>query len=121
MSAYLAPGLWAALIVWLSVGHIPATPEPLAWLSPDKLGHLCFYAILAALLCRAEYKRSGQARPVLSFSLSFGLGLILEYIQALLPHRSFDYADMTANGLGALLGLGAWQYRMRFIQASSKR
>lgn len=114
--SHFVPALgWALLIASLSTtSALP--PIPWDFLSPDKIGHLVFYAILTGLIIWAMAKGQEQA-----FSLSKGLlllavvlasiyGIFLELVQANLPHRQFDYADMLANCLGALLMVIIYQY-----------
>lgn len=71
----------------------------------DKITHfleyflLAFIAINTSLVCRKK-------RPYLfSFSYAFGVGLIIEGIQLLLPYRSFEFSDILSNGVGCSLGL----------------
>lgn len=42
-------------------------------------------------------------------------GASIELVQATLPHRSFDYADMLANCLGALLALVIVVFMQRWL------
>jgi VanZ family protein len=102
---YLPALLWAALIASLSTSRLPALPT---WdlLAPDKIGHLVFYAILTLCLLWAQEKNGLEhfwQQEFLSATLAFGYGACLEGIQACLPHRSFDYADVLANGFGVIL------------------
>lgn len=90
---------------------------PLQWLSPDKIGHLLFYAILTGWLFWGG--RHWQATDALSMRyisgsalLAFLYGAALECVQARLPHRQFDYADMLANGIGALMAWGYGYYKV---------
>ncbi len=116
---YFLPALaWAILIASLSTtSALP--PIPWDFLSPDKVGHLVFYALLTGFLFWGMLQ--GQWRTVL---LSKGMlvlavfiaslyGTFLELVQATLPHRQFDYADMLANCLGALLSLLIYWYGSR--------
>lgn len=104
--AYLPALAWACLICYLSVGNIPNVFEELQWLSPDKIGHLAFYGMQAILLFRSQYwqgKKTSRGFFALACFLAFGLGLSMELVQANLPHRQFDYADLAANTLGIAL------------------
>lgn len=116
---YFLPALgWALLIASLSTTS--ALPS-IAWdfLAPDKIGHLVFYAILTGLLFWAMAQ--GQWRVihlskwalVTAVVLASGYGIFLELVQANLPHRQFDYADMIANCLGALLAVVIYLYSHR--------
>lgn len=107
---YLPALLWAALIASLSTSQLPALPN---WdvLAPDKIGHLAFYAILTTCLLWAQTKNGQKSfwkREFLAAALAFGYGACLEVVQAYLPHRSFDYADALANGVGVFLACLAY-------------
>lgn len=91
---------------------------PLEWLSPDKIGHLVFYGILTGWLFWGCYRSCATKRPLKRYIYGSTLfaalyGAALEGVQARLPHRQFDYADMLANCIGALLALGCWYYWQR--------
>jgi VanZ family protein len=67
----------------------------------DKTEHFIAYLLLAMI-------------PVLGFELGKGilaalsmilLGVALEFIQRLIPGRSFELADMLANTLGVMTGI----------------
>jgi tetratricopeptide (TPR) repeat protein len=74
----------------------------------DKPAHLVQYAVvflavwwlLGALAVRHEVRTAAAA------SIAFLLGLGDELFQRLVAGRSFEVADMAANGLGVLLGIG---------------
>ncbi len=102
----------AALLVWLLAMAVVITGEllpgdspALAWIGAshisDKLLHFVAYTGLAVI-------------PVFGFSLPAGLasaasmillGIALEFVQRLVPGRSFEVADMVANALGVLTGV----------------
>lgn len=113
---YFLPAIgWALLIASLSTtSALP--PIPWDFLSPDKIGHLVFYAILTSWLWWAMAE--GQWRTVqlsngallTAFVIASTYGIFLELVQASLPHRQFDYADMLANCVGALLSLVGYYY-----------
>lgn len=106
---------WALLIASLST---TAALPPIPWdfLSPDKVGHLVFYAILTGLLLwgmaqgQWNTKQFSKGLLLLAFGIASAYGAFLELVQANLPHRQFDYADMLANCLGALLCILIHQY-----------
>lgn len=116
---YFLPALlWGLLIASLSTtSALP--PIPWDFLSPDKIGHLVFYGLLTGLLLwgfAAGQWRTTTLSPstlLLAWLLASSYGLLLELVQAHLPHRQFDYADMLANCLGALLMLLFYQYLVR--------
>lgn len=106
---------WALLIASLST---TAALPPIPWdfLSPDKVGHLVFYAILTSLLiwgmAQGQWRTKQFSKRLLlfAFGIASAYGAFLELVQASLPHRQFDYADMLANCLGALLCILIYQY-----------
>lgn len=113
---FLPSFLWAGLIFALSTNN-PAHLPKFTLLSWDKLGHLSFYAVLTLLLCWA-IRQSFASYNRLSFWWLMALlasiyGISLEFVQARLPYRSFDYADMLANCAGAVLAVFAWLWLMR--------
>lgn len=67
----------------------------------DKLQHFLAHGSLA-LLCYAGWTTSARSRQV-SFLLAYAFSL--ELLQALIPERRFEWADMAANGLGVVLAL----------------
>lgn len=117
--AYLPFLAWALLIASLSTtSNLPQMP--LQWLSPDKIGHLLFYAILTGWWYWGGQRWWNTAilswRYVLTgTTLAFLYGAILEGIQARLPNRQFDYADMLANGVGACCALAVWWWLERHL------
>lgn len=100
--AFLAPLLWAALL--LGLGSIPDVRAPVSTLPLDKLAHLLLYGILGGLLGRA-WQRAGR-RPALTLLIGLGLltGAIDEGNQARIPGRSPDPADWLMDALGVTLG-----------------
>lgn len=119
--AYFLPAtLWAVLIYALSTNTPPHLPV-FNLLSIDKVGHLVFYAVLtfALLVPMSFLKNEKQAFTGLNYLACFGIaavyGVALEFVQANLPHRSFDYADMIANCVGA--GLACVVF-MKLLQTS---
>lgn len=113
---FLPALLWAGLIFALSTNN-PAHLPKFQLLSWDKLGHLAFYAALTFLLCWAiRQSFATYNRPIfwwLMVLLASLYGAALELVQANLPYRSFDYADMLANCIGAIVAVAAWAWLMR--------
>ena len=50
-----------------------------------------------------------------------GAGLHLEVIQFILPYRTFNVYDIVANGVGVLLFVVIWSYRLRYTDDEDKR
>ncbi len=88
----------AVAIVWLSV-----TPSPpkVDFENSDKVGHLLAYGGLMFWFC--QLYRNSWTR--LAYAAGFiGMGIALEFVQRALGYRSFEVADMIADGLGVLAG-----------------
>ncbi len=126
-SLYYTPALaWAIIIYFLSTTSAANLPK-FDLLSADKIGHLCFYAGLTFWLLWAG-RKIGQKKNVyiwLALLLAASYGTALEYRQAYLPDRAFDYADMLANFAGCALGcfsFGAtWAVSEYFFHYFSKK
>jgi len=95
-------GLWFILIFVFSV--IPVS-GPETDLPGDKVAHVIMYAFTSLLLFRYF---SGKKQVMSAFYVSVAVsglyGAAMEIVQYFLPHRSFCFADMAANVLGAFLG-----------------
>lgn len=113
------PGRWSLaggyavflLVVSLLPGrNLPAIPDWFALFSPDKVAHFGAYGVFALLLSVAIFDRSIKwaTMPAVLYASCYGVGM--EILQAVSgTGRSFDYVDMVANLLGAILGgLGFW-------------
>ncbi|MCH2023635.1 MAG: VanZ family protein [Saprospiraceae bacterium] len=100
--------LWSILIWSLSTASkIPHVPFD--FLSLDKLGHLTFYAIETLLLIwgfakTQEWVTSSYSWIMICMVFAGIYGTSLEFVQAGIPERSFDYADMIANFIGTIVG-----------------
>jgi len=93
-------GLWVVLVIFLSVANL-AMPQ-LPFLTADKLYHLLAYGLLMGWF--GQLYRDNHSRLVVALCL-IALGLLLEIVQSMLPHRWFDYYDAAANTVGVLLAL----------------
>lgn len=67
----------------------------------DKLLHYSSYMLLAFVPMMGFRRRTGIACALAMIPV----GVVLEFLQRLVPGRSFEYADMAANTLGVLTGL----------------
>ncbi len=90
--------IWVAAVVYLSLTAQP--PDVSMVRFGDKWAHLAGYAGL--MLWFAQLYRVECHAFLAGCFLAMGIGL--EFIQGGLGYRSFDYADMLANGAGVLLG-----------------
>ena len=98
---FLGWGL-VALVAWVAL--MPNPPEVGAGLPHvDKLHHLAAYAVLGGWFAQLFDARGLRW---LHAALLIGIGIGLEYLQGAGGVRHFEVADMVANTLGVLLGLG---------------
>jgi len=91
------------LIVILSLINITQT---IAISSSDKVQHAIAYFTLSFfwLLALKDFK----VKKVIILIACIALGIVLECIQGLTPHRFFEYLDMLANTVGVILGYFAF-------------
>lgn len=99
-----------ALVVYLSLAPqitLPATPIR----AIDKWGHFSAYALLVfwfLQLCRSRHFR----QLLLGFIL---MGLTLEILQNFTEKRTFEYLDLFANSLGAVVSFFIFRTRDSFF------
>ena len=116
---WVPPILWGLLITVLSL--IPGGPGTLHLFGIphiDKIGHFGMYAVWAFLVFHAFSAGADLSQKKsmwFSFILLTLIGITLEFGQDLLTdYRSYEVADMMANGLGSLAGsLVGWFFRPR--------
>ena len=86
------------VITWLALADVQHVPAP--WYS-DKVNHLAAFFVLAFLAANSFPHRH-------SLWLLLGLlgyGLFIEVAQWFTPDRSFELADLLADGMGVLMYL----------------
>ena len=120
MKYYVPAVLWAAVITYLSLTAASNLPE-IDWdfLAPDKVGHFTVYAILSiALLWGRKQQRHVLPITYLVVTAFCAIyGILMEYSQLLLTNdRMFEYPDMVANILGAVLGAAVFRAIAYFIK-----
>jgi VanZ family protein len=74
----------------------------------DKVVHFLMYGVLAILLLWALEVKKMHCALVLGIVLGcFAYGALMEVLQlvAIVGHREFSWADMVANGLGAVVAV----------------
>jgi len=116
--------LWMVLMTLVVAGElIPGTSPPMRWVSStgisDRLLHCGAYTLLAGI----PVLGFAQARGVLWALALMPVGVVLEFLQNVVPGRSFELGDITANTLGVLAGIAAgWAGRkIRFTAAIGTR
>ena len=74
----------------------------------DKIGHLVQYALvfLAVWWLMGTLVVRDTTRVAVAALIAFLLGIGDELFQRFVAYRSYEYADMAANGFGVLLGVG---------------
>jgi hypothetical protein len=98
--------LWVALMIGTFWGELlPGSSAVLSLVGrlSDKLVHFSSYTLLAFIPAVGFRRSTGTACALAMIPA----GVALEYLQRLVPGRSFEIADMIANTLGVLTGLGA--------------
>lgn len=99
---------WLVALVVLVLALLPVAPH-LPTTGWDKVNHVLAFAVLAAL-GQWSYPR-GTAAVLLSL---LAYGCLIEALQALTPHRSAEWGDLLADGIGLAL---AW-LAMRLLVGS---
>ena len=89
---------WVCLVVYLSVADL--TLPQVGFDFSDKLNHLLAYGFLMGWF--GQLVKSKPARLELMMGLC-ALGIAMELVQGVLPHRWFDVADAVANTTGILI------------------
>jgi VanZ family protein len=107
---YLPAILWAGIIAFLSLTAATNLPK-LDWtlFTPDKVGHFTVYAILSMTFIWAflwQQKEKTARYYGYATLLASAYGVLMEYLQfQLTPDRQFEYPDILANIIGAIVGV----------------
>jgi VanZ family protein len=99
---------WTVLLVIVAVGELlPANTAPMRTLSAlnvnDKILHIGAYAMVALV----PAARLRWVLALFCLGTTGCIGLVLEFLQQVVPGRSFDPKDVLANTIGILAGGGA--------------
>ena len=92
-------GLGIGIVILLSL--MPNPPSPLTFDQSDKLSHFLAYGLLMLWFCQLYTESAWRGGLALTF---VALGVGLEFLQGLTPHRSYEVLDMAANTSGVLSG-----------------
>lgn len=95
---YVLGWLMVAIIV---IGSLVPSPTQLDIVRYDKANHLIAYTVLMGWFTQLISERNMQIVYMLGF---FAMGVSLEFLQAQTSYRSFELADMMANGVGVFIG-----------------
>ena len=109
--------IWAVIVAWLSL--IPASNFPEWWffdlIHVDKWVHITMYSILSILLVAGTFRfaktfPSGATQLWLA-TMATSYGILMEICQELFTTtRHFEWGDIAADTVGALLGVILVQY-----------
>lgn len=100
-----------AMVCFLAFAPHPPDEASLGW---DKLNHAVAFAVLA-LVGRFGFPATrGQALGVALGLLAFGV--LIELVQGLVPGRSSEWADLAADSLGIVAGMGLAQPWLRMAR-----
>lgn len=107
MAKFSPAFLWLLLITALSTLPNPQLPG-FQLIAADKLVHAIVYGILVWLSLRGWSRATGRAvgwrARWAAFAFSTAYGVFMEWVQyAFIPGRFYEYDDMLANALGAVL------------------
>jgi VanZ family protein len=101
----------ALTIIILVLCSLPSKRIPLSNDLNDKMAH--FLAFGAWAFCwQAAFGKYYQ-----TIILGIMYGIFIEFWQSILPesfHRSFDWYDAFADGIGVLIGVGLWRIKVLF-------
>ena len=84
----------------------------------DKVAHFIAYGSMAFWFAMLFEGRARQIGIAVAFA---AMGVGIEFLQRMTDYRSFDVADMIANGIGAALGWGLAQTPLRNALARAER
>lgn len=110
MKAFTPAIIWAVAVLVLSGISVSALPRGRWWQfeGADKIVHAGLYFVLAALLLYG-FHRAGRLRKTTiaaAIILSILYGALMELAQQhLFTNRSFEWADILANAVGAVASL----------------
>ncbi len=105
---------WMVIILLLTLTPGENMPSTSLWdelLSLDKIAHLFIFSVLVFLMIvglSKQYAYVYLRKYALKISVITGIvyGIIIEIIQQFIPGRSFELADIVADSVGCLIGLG---------------
>ncbi|MEQ1747116.1 MAG: VanZ family protein [Saprospiraceae bacterium] len=120
--AFLPALIWLIVIVFLSTKGGVSVPS-FDLFQTDKLAHAAAYALLTGLLLWGAARQPGSKgiRPMHALGavlFASAFGALMEYVQfRFFPDRMFEYDDMLANAIGAVVG---WVLFVRVFSKSAR-
>lgn len=105
------PLLITAVLYIGSATRGPTLPTGLSFTGYDKVGHFCVYGMLAVAWLRALAPQGlmNVQHLFLAALIASVTGVIDEGIQFFNPGRTYDYADMLMDVMGACAGVIVYQ------------
>ncbi|NBD39185.1 MAG: hypothetical protein GVY10_11515 [Verrucomicrobia bacterium] len=103
--------LWLPLFTMLGMTLLSGTagPQtgPVQFVGMDKVGHVVIFGLLSVAVARC-FVTEGGTRPLfvglVAFAVTAGFGGLDEWHQLHNPLRRFEWADLGADAVGAVLG-----------------
>lgn len=117
--------IWAVIIAILTLSPGRSMPDSPFRNIPylDKIVHAGIFALLSFLMARGIIKQySGHKTKYAcfaGFTITISYGAAIEYLQKLVPGRSFELNDLIANTTGALLGIAACYFLLKLTSNRS--
>lgn len=116
---------WVIFIALLTL--LPGSVIPdISWdfISIDKTVHIIMFTVLVFLgLVGSAYgkiKLFGRWPILVSITSALAYGYMLELIQSYIPQRSYDFADLTADCVGTIVGYGLFLGMSKFLPKKAR-
>ena len=95
--------LWLCLaVVVCGFAFAPAEHAPTLGLG-DKVNHIAAFMALGFVAALAQ--RAGRRAAIKALALCLGLGVFIEMVQAFLPTRTAEFADLLGDAVGIGIGM----------------
>jgi VanZ family protein len=110
--------IWAAIIFLLSsLSRLPHVNTP--FISADKLAHLFVYFVFClfsrrALYFQAAFSSIKKFSLIWAFIVTVVYGYLDEVHQLFVPGRTYDYFDLLADAIGALMFIALFIFLHRW-------
>ena len=87
-----------------------------------KIIHMMVFAILTYLGCHYFTEKGKKVGSAMIVSLLPALfyGTAIEFLQMFIPQRGFDFADLTADAIGAILGVLVFRFMYNRLSEANK-
>lgn len=113
---------WTMVVMLYVLAIIPDASPPDIHLTDkfeirlDYLAHAFIYFLICYIFFFFKEKElivEVKGKHIAYFILFILIGVSTEFIQKLVPNRSFNYIDMIYNSIGVLIGMGYMFYKIR--------